>query len=106
MVLTCLTEYFPFYHQVHAEDRDIGRKETNISYSLQGYGTEYPNRFFTINSVTGDIYLQKPLDRDAPLGRANFQVMKFLFFSFIVTKHFLVQGIGHVSVFIEWLASF
>jgi hypothetical protein len=57
---------------VRAEDRDRDRNNT-ITYSLQGYGTEPPNQFFNISSTTGDIFLIRPLDRDAPAGRSNYQ---------------------------------
>lgn len=58
--------------KVRAEDRDIDRNNT-ITYFLQGYGTEFPNQFFNISSTTGDIFLIRPLDRDAPHGRPNYQ---------------------------------
>ena len=59
-------------HQVEATDRDTDRRN-NISYSLQGYGTEPPNQYFHIHPVTGQLFVIKPLDRDAPNGRANYQ---------------------------------
>ena len=58
--------------QVLATDRDIDR-HNNITYSLQGHGTERPNKYFQINALTGDIFLIRPLDRDSPHGRANYQ---------------------------------
>nr|KAG5712241.1 hypothetical protein BaRGS_014591 [Batillaria attramentaria] len=57
---------------VTATDRDV-KRPNQIRYSLQGYGTEAPNKFFTIDPVTGELFVIKPLDRDAPLGRANYQ---------------------------------
>ena len=59
-------------NQVEATDRDTDRRN-NISYSLQGYGTEPPNQYFHIHPVTGQLFVIKPLDRDAPNGRANYQ---------------------------------
>lgn len=55
-----------------AADRDVDRPN-QIQYSLQGYGTEPPNQFFQIDPNTGDIFVIRPLDRDAPHGRANYQ---------------------------------
>lgn len=60
--------------QVHAEDPDIDRR-SNIRYSLTGQFAD--QGYFTINEVTGDIYVTKRLDRDKPGGRAvwNFNVL-------------------------------
>ncbi|KAL8590527.1 hypothetical protein ACOMHN_010963 [Nucella lapillus] len=57
---------------VLATDRDTDRPN-NITYSLQGYGTEPPNQYFRINPITGDLYVINPLDRDTPNGRSNYQ---------------------------------
>ena len=59
---------------MHAEDPDIDRR-SNIRYSLTGQFAD--QGYFTINEMTGDIYVTKPLDRDKPHGRPvwNFNVL-------------------------------
>lgn len=55
--------------QVSATDGDRDRPQ-NISYFLLDQGTSDKNgRFFSINSSSGEIYVERPLDRDPPMGR-------------------------------------
>ncbi len=62
--------------QVQAQDPDIDRR-SNIRYSLTGQFAD--EGYFTINEVTGDIYVTKKLNRDKPAGRAtwNFNVLAY-----------------------------
>ncbi len=52
---------------MNAEDPDINRR-SNIRYGLTGQF--YNEGYFTINEITGDVYITKRLDRDKPNGRA------------------------------------
>ncbi|XP_071091775.1 neural-cadherin-like isoform X1 [Haliotis cracherodii] len=61
-----------FLVQVNATDADIDRP-TQIRYSLLGFGTSPPNKYFEIEPDTGRLYLLTSLDRDLPSGRPNYQ---------------------------------
>uniref|UniRef100_A0A6G1SIF4 Neural-cadherin n=1 Tax=Aceria tosichella TaxID=561515 RepID=A0A6G1SIF4_9ACAR len=54
--------------QVSATDGDRDRPQ-NIVYFLADQGQDKSEKFFSINSQTGEIFVEKPLDRDAPHGR-------------------------------------
>ena len=60
--------------QVRAEDPDTARHSA-IRYSLTGQFAD--QGYFTINEVSGDIFVTKKLDRDKPNGRSvwNFNVL-------------------------------
>ena len=64
------------FEQVHAEDPDINRR-SNLKYGLTGQF--YNEGYFTINEITGDVYITKKLDRDKPNGRAmwSFNVLAY-----------------------------
>lgn len=56
-----------------ATDGDRDRPQ-NIVYFLTDQGTGGKNeRFFSINSQTGEIFVEKPLDRDQPHGQPQYQ---------------------------------
>lgn len=57
-----------FQHQVSATDGDRDRPQ-NIVYFLTENAGDKSDRFFSINPTTGEIFVEKPLDRDAPHGR-------------------------------------
>lgn len=68
-ILFCLLTQAPSTKQVSATDGDRDRPQ-NIVYFLTDQGTsDKDGRFFSINSTTGEIFVERPLDRDAPLGR-------------------------------------
>ncbi|KAK3581134.1 hypothetical protein CHS0354_033929 [Potamilus streckersoni] len=61
-----------FLVQVAATDNDTAR-QSKFRFSLSGDGTSLMDPTFRIEQETGRIFLMKPLDRDLPLGRAEYQ---------------------------------
>ena len=57
--------------QLTATDKDIDRPN-NITYTLQGSSFNV-EEFFVIGVLSGELYLLKPLDRDPPEGRPDYQ---------------------------------
>lgn len=57
---------------VHAIDRDKDPSSREIIYKLEGQGA---GNFFTINDRTGQVFVQKPLDRDQPNGAPEWNLV-------------------------------
>ena len=55
-----------------ATDKDTAR-ETDFVYSISSDDNRPNNPTFSIEPKTGKIYLLKALDRDLPMGRAEYQ---------------------------------
>lgn len=65
--------YFKFHTpQVSANDKDRAPPD-DIRYSLRGQGQA--NGIFTINPKTGEIFVNKPLDRDPPAGQELYTLL-------------------------------
>lgn len=74
MLRTKKTNLF-FFQKTSAKDGDVDR-EQNLVYFLTGQGIDDKNPSkskFSINSTTGEIYVNKPLDRDLPHGRSQWR---------------------------------
>lgn len=55
--------------QVSATDGDRDRPQNIVYFLADQNAADKNDRFFSINSQTGEIFVDKPLDRDAPNGR-------------------------------------